>query len=241
MARHGAGSPGLAPSVFEPRQRDILPPGQSANDPLENGPVWPRCGERPHRGAFVRRRAPGIREFGAQIGDEPVRHPGAPAVHGLAFADVVADLPVKADQFAVYGERGAEPRRADPGLEVGKPGGVAGGCRGHHCGCRIAKNYRKSPRSRGCCHLLSEFPRARFRILRQYPVTDDCLTAAGFRPNRVVLGGGVRHRRLTLQQRAPPKSHINSNRDKGIPELTRRSGIISTANILIRHDHQSGR
>ena len=35
--------------------------------------------------------------------------------------------------------------------------------------CRVAKNYRKSARSRGCCHLLSEFPRARFRILPQYP------------------------------------------------------------------------
>jgi hypothetical protein len=39
--------------------------------------------------------------------------------------------------------------------------------------CRVAENYRKSARSRCRCHLSSEFPRARFRTLRQYRESTD--------------------------------------------------------------------
>jgi hypothetical protein len=66
-------------------------------------------------------------------------------------------------------------------------------------------------------------------------------STAGLRPDRVILGESVRHRRPTLQQSALPKSHINGNRGKDIPELTRWSGIIGTRSILIYHDQRSRR
>ena len=71
-----------------------------------------------------------VGELRAQVGGQAVDHLGAPAVRGLAVADVAADLPIEADQLAVHGEGGAQPSLANPGFEVGEPGGVAGGCGG---------------------------------------------------------------------------------------------------------------
>ena len=48
---------------------------------------------------------------------------------------------------------------------------------GPKAACRVAENYRKSARSRGCCHLLSEFPRA---------MIPDIAAISGIR------GGGIR-------------------------------------------------
>ena len=48
-------------------------------------------------------------------------------MRGLAFADVVADLPGEADRFAVHGKGRAQPCLAEPGFQLGEPGGVAGG------------------------------------------------------------------------------------------------------------------
>ncbi len=45
----------------------------------------------------------------------------------LALVDVAADLPIEADQRAVHGEGGTQPRRANPGFQIGEPGGAAGG------------------------------------------------------------------------------------------------------------------
>ena len=66
------------------------------------------------------------------------------------------------------------------------------------------------------------------------------LRQTAFDRGQVLRGGLIRHWRLTLQQRAQPKSCIYGSAGKEIPELTRRSGINGTRNILIRHDQRSG-
>ena len=132
MLERGLGVPEPGSRVLDPQQRDVLAPGQFANDPLENCRVGPRRGERPHIAQIGRREAARIGELRAQVGGEPVDHLGAPAVRCLAFANVVADLPIEADQLAVHGEGGAQPRLANPGFQVGEPGGVPGGRPGRH-------------------------------------------------------------------------------------------------------------
>jgi hypothetical protein len=43
----------------------------------------------------------------------------------------------------------------------------------------------------------------------------------------------VRHRRLTLQQRAMADSHINGSKGKEIPELTRQSGFNGNSYLIV--------
>jgi hypothetical protein len=61
---------------------------------------------------------------------------------------------------------------------------------------------------------------------------DRLLAVIDLHPVPVVFGGPFRHRRLTLQQRAQPESHINGSVAKEIPGLARRSGIAGKRNPL---------
>jgi hypothetical protein len=64
------------------------------------------------------------------------------------------------------------------------------------------------------------------RVIRRESMPPNrLLAAASLHPARVVFGDIVRHRRLTLQQRATADSHINCIKGKEIPELTTQSGF----------------
>jgi hypothetical protein len=58
------------------------------------------------------------------------------------------------------------------------------------------------------------------------------LRQPAFDRSRVLLGRLIRHWRLTLQQRAQPKSRFYGSVSKEISELTRQSGITDKRNPL---------
>ncbi len=98
------GIPQSVCGILDSEQLDVLPPGQFANDPLENCQVRLGLSKATHVAQIGRGEAPCIGELGTQIGGKPIDYLAAPAILDLPLDDVATDAPVEADQLAVDGE-----------------------------------------------------------------------------------------------------------------------------------------
>ena len=113
----GVGEPPLR--VFESGEgNDVVAPRQLSNSLLDDCGIGPGFGEGAHLEQVGAGKTFHLGKSGAQVTGKAVDDFGSPALLSLAGEDVVAELPVESDEFAIDRERGAWLCLMNAGLEV---------------------------------------------------------------------------------------------------------------------------
>ena len=96
----------------------VVPPGNFCNSLLQNCLIRPSLGERAHVAQVPQGESGHVGKLAAKVGCDALDDFGPPALFLHSPGDVPADAPVKQNQFAVDGERGAYLRRSHSLLDV---------------------------------------------------------------------------------------------------------------------------
>jgi hypothetical protein len=142
------GVPAPGGRVLHVQELDVLAPGPSSNDPLGKVRLGPRLGESPHIERVGARVAPCVGELVLEVGGEAIDDPGAPAMGGLAAADIAAVRQWRpiSPAFTASEARGVSRMRAfGSASQAGQPSGAAGRITiAHSLFQSLARSYTRS-------------------------------------------------------------------------------------------------